>query len=177
MHHIHCSTRICSATDSGDAARCDKSCSTVAAAATLAAPHLGGIVGVVKDARQNNNLAAVQVSLHHPVTWQVTTTNANGSYGFSGLQPGVDYSVTFEAIGYHRATIHSISVLAGEDTVLETLLHIEEFIVGEGEVSGIIINAVTGQPEPAVFLAFHVGVNSLSGTYSRHDKKMINTSH
>ncbi|OQV19006.1 hypothetical protein BV898_06864 [Hypsibius exemplaris] len=158
-HYIHCTVRMCSATDPVDAARCDKTCLT---------PRFrfptgpGSIAGVVKDALRGRPLSAVQVTAaqtNNGIALQ-EVTDVKGNYRLLGAPPGSGYTVKFEAEGYRTAVVENVTVAPGEELVLETLLYINDLINGTGNVSGVISNAVTGRGEAAVLVTFRKGINS-----------------
>ena len=58
-------------------------------------PPVATLYGVVTDAETGYPLSGVKVTIDGLTTY----TNADGSYGFTGLAPG-SYTITFEKEGY-----------------------------------------------------------------------------
>jgi outer membrane receptor protein involved in Fe transport len=86
-----------------------------AAAPAPASTSTGNLQGTIKDA-SGAPIANVRVSLSGPSA-QSTATDANGSFSFSGLSPGV-YALTAAKAGYQPANQSDLAVIAGQTQTL-----------------------------------------------------------
>ncbi|MBA7629995.1 hypothetical protein ES703_37503 [subsurface metagenome] len=63
-------------------------------------PPVANLYGVVTDTETGLPIAGVKVTIDGLTTY----TNADGSYGFTGLTPG-SYTITFEKEGYETVVM------------------------------------------------------------------------
>jgi uncharacterized protein YfaS (alpha-2-macroglobulin family) len=79
----------------------------------VSAGTLGGISGVITDARTGAPLAGVRLQITSPSQTMTTTTDAHGHYVVLSLQPD-DYTVTAQKSGYDTKTFAGYSVFADQ---------------------------------------------------------------
>jgi large repetitive protein len=104
----------------------------------------GGIVGNVKDQSTGVALQGVSVTLEQgPSVIATTTTNGNGDYSFSGLNPG-SYTLTFSYPNYTTA-VRGTQVLSGAISRVELLLTPQP-----ASLSGTVTGSETGPLQGAI---------------------------
>ena len=129
--------------------------------------NLGGKVsGVIKYALTNVPISNCKVSAYKNGNF-VNSVNS-GTYGTYELSLPVynSYNITFIKASYIPADYYNISVDLFGNTVLETVLQIDENYSGMGEISGTIKNALTGDGVNEVELFLREGINVISGPYT-----------
>jgi|GEM_PF-762614 len=124
-------------------------------------PESGTIRGAVRDAVTDALLDGVLVQVRDPglVAEGLTT---NGAYEFD-VPVGSDYVVGFHKLGYLSEEYHDVDVEASEDTILETVLQVDETYAGNGSASGRVVNAVTALGVADLDLQFRRGINETIG--------------
>ena len=127
--------------------------------------NLGGkISGIIKDALTAIALFDVNVAAFKQGTEIRTTMSlTDGTYELA-LPAGDGYVVTFTKTGYLPATYENIDVVLFGNTILEPVLQIDENYSGIGSVSGVIINALSGNGVSGIRLDIRQGINATSGT-------------
>ncbi len=82
---------------------------------------LGGIGGIVTDAKTGAPIAGAQVQISAPSQKVTVTTDAHGHYIAFSLQPD-DYTLTAEKAGYDTKSISGYSVFADQTQVYDLQL-------------------------------------------------------
>ena len=123
----------------------------------------GAIAGTVTDAVTHLPLSGVSVDVENAQGRLVTTgmTDAQGTYSVSAA-PG-DYSVLFAKTGYLTVNYFGVTVAENETTNLEPVLQIDESHGGEGDVSGYILNALSGAGVANITVLLRTGMGSTAG--------------
>ncbi len=120
------------------------------------------VSGTVRDAVTLEFLEGVTVeAFEGGILIQDTRTGSNGEYSFE-LEEG-QYDFIFLITGYIEARYDNISVLPNENIFLEPVLQIDEVYSGLGDISGTIVNALTGETIPGVDLNLREGINVQEG--------------
>jgi len=108
----------------------------------------GTIIGTVRD-NQGGAAGTVTVTLTSPVliTPRTDTTNAEGSYRFAALPPGV-YALSFELSGFRRATRTNVPVDVSITRTIDVTLEVGQVsesveVVGESGVDVTQTNVAT----------------------------------
>lgn len=94
--------------------------------------------GKVTNLNTGGAISGATVSITGPATAS-TTTDANGNYSFTGLQPGT-YSVTGTHSGYKARTYSNVTVTAGQTTTQDIQL------TTTGRVTGTVTSSQSGAP-------------------------------
>lgn len=127
----------------------------------------GSISGVVTDAETNAPLDQVKITASNSSGAEVAsvTTNATGNYKIA-LPANQFYSLTLTSAAHHTEIYSNIFILVNEENILETVLKIDIAIniVTTGQISGTVLNAITGVPVPDASLSFRKGINIRIGT-------------
>lgn len=126
----------------------------------------GKISGVVKDAVNNNPITDVEIKVYKDdINNYIKSgfTTSNGTYEIS-LEPYGNYYIVFSKTGYIPAEYSSISVTANGNTVLETILQINQNYSGIGSISGKILNALNANGVDGLSLKIRKGINVISGS-------------
>jgi thiol-disulfide isomerase/thioredoxin len=124
----------------------------------------GQISGSVKDAVTQSPLPDVSVKVYDGITLISSgITDSNSVYSIT-VPAGSGYRVEFTKSGYIPAIYHDVSVEADVTTYLETVLQIDDDYSGEGNISGTISNALTGDGVSGLTINLREGINVTSGT-------------
>ena len=124
----------------------------------------GQISGSVKDAVIQSPLQGVLVEVYDGNSLISSgTTDSSGVYSIS-VPAGSGYKVEFTKSGYIPAIYYDVSVVADVTTYLETVLQIDDNYSGEGNISGTISNALTGEGVSGLTIKLREGINVTSGT-------------
>ncbi len=127
-------------------------------------PLVGQISGSVKDAVIQSPLQDVSVEVYDGDSLISSgTTDSSGVYSIS-VPAGSGYRVEFTKSGYIPAIYYDVSVVADVTTYLETVLQIDDNYSGEGNISGTISNALTGEGVSGLTIKLREGINVTSGT-------------
>jgi len=129
-------------------------------------PREGGqISGSVKDAVIQSPLQDVSIKVYDGNSLISSgTTDSNGVYSIPPVPAGSGYRAEFTKSGYIPAIYYDISVVANVTTYLETVLQIDTNYSGEGDISGRIFNALTGEGVSGLTIKLREGINVTSGT-------------
>ncbi|MBE3086158.1 MAG: carboxypeptidase regulatory-like domain-containing protein, partial [Bacteroidetes bacterium] len=129
-------------------------------------PREGGqISGSVKDAVIQSPLQDVSIKVYDGNSLISSgTTDSNGVYSIPPVPAGSGYRAEFTKSGYIPAIYYDISVVANVTTYLETVLQIDDNYSGEGNISGTISNALTGEGVSGLTIKLREGINVTSGT-------------
>ena len=128
----------------------------------------GSVSGIVKDSL-SNPLPDVLVELikddNNPNTNDVVqsgTTNNSGAYSLEQLPPQLGYQVKLSKSGYESATREGIDVQLVQNTSIPdvTLYTVD---AGTGNISGSVIDALTGRGVANVEIRFRQGANNTTG--------------
>lgn len=123
----------------------------------------GKILGSVKDASNNVPIAAAKIDIYQSASLVATAfSNSNGIYEAS-VPANDNYKVIFSKTGYLNADYQNVKVVVGENTVLETVLQINQNHSGAGTISGTIKNALDGSGVSGVSLKLRPGINVTTG--------------
>jgi len=124
----------------------------------------GQISGSVKDAVTQSLLPDVSVKVYDGNSLISSgTTESNSLYSIS-VTAGSGYRVEFTKFGYIPAIYYDVSVEADVTTYLETVLQIDDNYSGNGNISGKIFNALTGEGVSGLTINLREGINVTSGT-------------
>lgn len=122
----------------------------------------GQIAGLVKDAITDEPVAGVTVQvLAEDQLVAETTTDAQGNYQTS--LPAGDYTVEFSKEGYLSERMFNVSVESNDIQFLDAVLQIGEDYRGTGAITGILTDAVTGQPIAGARLTIRRGLGQTAG--------------
>lgn len=126
--------------------------------------NLGGkISGIVKDAITAVPLHEVEIkALKEGVEVGSANSTTDGTYELS-LPAGSGYEIRFIKLGYLPAVYENVEVVLFGNTVLEPVLQIDENFNGIGSISGMIINALTGNGVSGITLDIREGINATTG--------------
>ncbi|OWA55202.1 hypothetical protein BV898_19590 [Hypsibius exemplaris] len=147
--------------------------------------YLGSIAGAVKNAvssfsfgnvevrvplwlssQQSKSISAAKIFLGagrmktlDDWVYAYTTTDNRGSYSISVplTEASANYSVEFGAPNCNPTAISNVGVRANEETIVEELSFIDRSVTGPGIVSGVVRNALTGNPEGGVLCQLRKG--------------------
>lgn len=122
----------------------------------------GILKGTVLGSDGQSPMSGVAVTLSQlgkPIS--STTTDSSGQYSFTS-SPG-QYELSLSKSGYLPAKYNSVESLSGETTYIETIIQVPQS-TSMGQVSGEILNAITGSTEPHVSIEVRKGLNNNSGT-------------
>lgn len=129
-------------------------------------PIQGTLRGRVKDAVSTQGIAGVSINVYNDLITRdliaSSQTESDGSYSFS-VNAGTEYRVTFSKTGYHEVTYNNVNIPGNQETILQTIMQIDETYVGTGTISGFIYNALTSYPVEGVTLYFRQGWNTQAG--------------
>ncbi|MDZ4182976.1 MAG: carboxypeptidase regulatory-like domain-containing protein, partial [Candidatus Cloacimonadaceae bacterium] len=149
-------------------------------------PIQGNLVGLVKDAILNQGLEGVAVKVYLNNALKANgTTNSSGEFSIP-VNAGSDYRVLFEKSGYHSVNYYNVTIQGSQNTVLQTIMQIDDSYTGTGIVNGTVYNALNGNYVPEVALKFRAGINTQSGTvvksavtdeYGAYSISTLNTGH
>jgi hypothetical protein len=82
---------------------------------------LGGMSGIVTDAKTGAPLAGVHLQISSPSQIVTTTTDAHGHYVALSLQPD-DYTLTAEKDGYDTRSVSGYSIYADQQQIYDLRL-------------------------------------------------------
>jgi hypothetical protein len=134
------------------------------ASGTWGGAQPGAISGSVKDAVTGASLSGVSITVTKQGSTVATgTTDASGIYDLS-VNAGSGYSLAFSKSGYLPADYQNITVTADQTTHLEAVLQIDTEHSGTGNVSGSILNALTGAGVEGLTINLRSGINATTGT-------------
>ena len=102
------------------------------------APTTGSITGTVTDAQTTAGVAGATVTC--TCATGGITTGAGGSYAFSNVTPGSNYSLTFSDTGYVGQTVNNVAVAAGKATTKNAAL------TEDGSIGGQVTDTATQLP-------------------------------
>jgi hypothetical protein len=132
----------------------------------------GTVAGIVQNASDDtrlNGVTVVGVDIDDDQVASLTTANdasmGDGAYTVT-LPEGSDYTFTYSQTGFFDTVFHFLGVVesaVSNPTILENVPMVSTSDAGQGSMSGIINNAVTGQPEPDVTCILRSGVNNPVG--------------
>src|SRR4051812_32050369 len=107
------------------------------AAATISAQAVSGVTGIVTDAT-GAIVPGVKVTLYDTKTDRTfnTTTNDQGSYTFTNIQPGQAYRLTFGGAGFQTLVMNDITLGVGK---IET----HDAVLTAGNVNAVVDVAAT----------------------------------
>lgn len=121
----------------------------------------GLLKGLVQDASGKMPMQGVTVTLvKDEQAIETVRTDNNGEYSFS-VAAGV-YDLTLKKDGFIGAAYSSVESNSGETTYLETVLQVPQG-TSNGQISGDILNAVTGHLEANVTVEVRDGINNREG--------------
>lgn len=127
-------------------------------------PIQGNLVGLVKGAILNQGLEGVAVKVYLGNTLKANgATNSSGEFSIP-VNAGSDYRVLFEKSGYHSINYYNVTIQGSQNTVLQTIMQIDDSYTGTGIVNGTVYNALNGNYVPEVDLKFRAGINTQSGS-------------
>lgn len=122
----------------------------------------GMLKGKVLSYGDGSPMANVMVALSQQGKPLFTAkTDAQGEYSFSVSAGQYDLSLTKS--GYLAANYNNIVSVSGETTYIETIIQVPQS-TSIGNISGQILNAVTGQSVAGVKIEVRKGLNNDSGT-------------
>jgi len=132
----------------------------------------GTVSGTVTDAVTNGVLAGVTVRLSQQGSLVVSgATGSNGTYSLTA-PANSGYSIEFSKSGYTTKTTDNITVAANSVTTADAALAPIP-VSGVGTLSGIVTDALSGQPLPGVSVRLLSGstviatvTNNQDGTYA-----------
>lgn len=124
----------------------------------------GYVAGTVKDATSNQGLPNVGISVQNTRGSELesATTDANGNYDIR-VPADTPLQLVFTLATHNQAVYSGVTVKADETETLEVILQIDSTIVGTGNISGTLTDAIDGQPLASAMLYFRVGINAHSG--------------
>jgi hypothetical protein len=124
----------------------------------------GIISGLVLDAVAGTPLAGASISvLKQGAVAASGTTNTAGTYSVQVLA-GSGYSVAISKPGYIPSNYENVSVTGDDAIYLETVLQIDVAHSGPGDVSGTIVNALSGTGVEGLSVQLRPGINVTTGT-------------
>ena len=123
----------------------------------------GVVKGIVKDAVTGQTLAGSAVSVFRGE--QLIDTLLTGQFGeFSfPAQAGEAYRIEVTRTGYLPVSYGDITVLANEEKTLDVVLQIDEAFNGPGNISGKVVNALSGIGVPGLTVSLREGLNNRTG--------------
>ena len=128
---------------------------------------VGTLSGVVRDAVTDDALEGVVVAVEQAGTAVVDGgTDAQGGYTVS-VPEGTAYDVLFAKTGYLPAIYHDVDIGAGQTTHLEAVLFIDHAHGGTGDVSGRVLDALTGGGVGGAAVELREGIHALTGDVVR----------
>lgn len=131
----------------------------------------GTLTGRVVSAIDTTPLAGVDVALFvnngGTILTRSTLTNEAGEYVMDDLPRGVVYNFDITLDSFLAETFSEVIIdpnTATTELELEPIRLISADNAGLGDISGVIVNATTGNPEVGVTLEFFDGINITNGT-------------
>jgi len=123
----------------------------------------GTVSGSVKNALTNTALSEVTIKVYKESSEITTgTTNSSGTYSLS-VPAGSGYRIEFSKTGYITANYYDITIDANTTKYLEAVLQIDVAHSGAGNISGNIVNALTGIGVSGLTVDLRVGINVTTG--------------
>lgn len=123
----------------------------------------GTIQGSVKDVLLDTPIIGSEVKIFQSgVLKDTIATDGSGNYGAE--LPVGEYSLTISAEGYITEENIIVTVTEDERTTVTALRQVPTEYSGDGTVSGIISDAISGNSLSSVNLQFRMGVNVTDGT-------------
>jgi hypothetical protein len=123
----------------------------------------GQIVGVVRDAVTTQVLPNATITVFRDDELiDSLLTNASGQFAIPAIA-GAVYRLNITRSGYLPATYNNITVLPNETHTLEVILQVNENNAGNGNVSGRVVNALSGAGVTGLTVNLRAGINTTSG--------------
>lgn len=125
-----------------------------------------GIEGIVKDANTGVPLSGVKLQLFSsgPSASKVVTTDVYGIFKVQA-DAGTGYALVASKAGYMDAPYRDITVVSGQKTYLEPILHIDNRYAGLGTIEGWVRDAATGSRRlGGTKILVRLGINQRTGT-------------
>lgn len=120
------------------------------------------MTGTVKDAISKLPANGVTVSLFEGRDFiSKVMVDGSGQYSFT-VDPG-KYNITYDKSGYIQEKYYNITGSTGTTTYLQTVFHVPEG-TSQGEISGVILNAITGHIETGVTIVARKGINNTNSS-------------
>lgn len=123
----------------------------------------GNLSGSVKDASTFLPLDNVKIDVYrNEIIHAIGFSNSSGTYEIAAPE-GDDYRVSFSKPGFLSVIYQNVDIVAGQSTILETVLQIDQDYSGVGNIRGMIKNALNGSGIDGVILNLRAGINATSG--------------
>lgn len=121
----------------------------------------GTIAGVVVDAAQGESLPGANVRIRG--TSKGATTDLNGRYRLTGLEPGA-YDLVFSFVGFQQKTVTGVEVTPGETTEIDVTLAEKT-----AEMDEVVVEAVAARGSEAGLLAERAKAAAVSNAISAEE--------
>lgn len=123
----------------------------------------GDVAGVVKDSTTQTGIGDVLVKIYKEgMSPLVSMTDSSGAYLVT-VPAGMGYILEFSKMGYQIKTLSNIAVTANATTTVETVYLMKGTGAGTGDVSGKILNALTGAGVGGVAVNLRDGSDTRTG--------------
>jgi len=130
----------------------------------------GVVQGTVRDAESNTPIVNALVTVFDAERTQITTTStdAGGEYSLT-LPPNENYTLEFSGEGHLLAIYANIPIIADETNILEPILQVANGSIGQGGISGQVVNATTGGGLANANIALRRNINVQTGAIVAED--------
>lgn len=127
----------------------------------------GRIVGSVRDAVTEQALPDSVINVYRNNNLEDTVlTDSTGKFEIEALTEAV-YRFEISRSGYLPVTYNDVTIFPDETKTLDVILQIDEDNAGNGNVSGAVFNAISGEGVSGLTINLRQGMNTTSGAIVR----------
>lgn len=124
-----------------------------------------GISGSIKNARTNGAISGVDVEFTKGSSLDaLESSNSSGSYAATSLSADTEYDILLTKTGYLIAKYNNAMTPSEGTLFLETIFMIDNNHAGNGNFSGTITDALTGNGVANATISFRNDMNTTSGS-------------